>query len=76
MKFIPKINKWFHAYVIKTKHVNGHKVDIKTRCGPYLCKKHVTIKSEYVQTVLAQDRAGSDFKFMCYLFRFEGMQKN
>ena len=75
MKFIPKINEWFHAIVTKTNATNGFKVDIKTRCGPYKCTQHVDTGSGYVQTVLAEDRGGSPFKFMCYLFRFEGMQK-
>lgn len=76
MKFTPKIGEWFHAFVVRTKHTNGFKVDIKTRCGPYLCTKHVLINTGYVQTVLGEDRDGAAFKFMCFLFRFEGMEKN
>lgn len=71
MKFVPKIGKWFHAFVTKTKAVNGFKCDILTRCGPYKCTRHVKSSTTYVQTVLAKDKSGTDFKFLCNLFRFE-----
>ena len=75
MKYVPKINEWFHAIVTKTKATNGFKCDIPTRCGPYKCTQHVKTGCGYVQTVLAENVDGTDFKFLCNLFRFEEMRK-
>ncbi len=71
MKYVPKINEWFHAFLTNPVAMNGKKCASKTRCGPYKCTQHVLINTNYVQTVLAENVDGTDFKFLCKLFRFE-----